>query len=163
MDFLLIICAHQLPAFCVTNSIERLNQEDPQLITQSLDLARKTLCSSNKSAAGESHIVIATSHYSFPNLLTPKLYQWCHHLDSFHRWEHLWRLTAQQNYIVNMKVKWDLILSTKHYFKWPMAFTWIPFQINYDITRSNTPCNSNKYDEIFIILVEQIQNVNIFN
>lgn len=32
-------------------------------------------CISNKSAAGESHIVIATSHYSFPNLLTSQLDQ----------------------------------------------------------------------------------------
>lgn len=70
--FKLMVWPHQLPAFCVTNSIKRLNQEDPELITQSLDFARKTLCSSNKSAAGEGHIVIATSHYSFQNLLTPK-------------------------------------------------------------------------------------------
>lgn len=69
--FMLMVWPHQLPAFCVTNSIKRLNEEDPELITQSLDLARKTLCSSNKSAAGEGHIVIATSHYSFQNLLTP--------------------------------------------------------------------------------------------
>lgn len=59
----LITRPHQLPAFRVPHSIERLDQEAPQLVTQSLDLARKNLCRSNKSAAVHRHVPMATSHY----------------------------------------------------------------------------------------------------
>lgn len=154
MDFLLIICAHQLPAFCMTNSVERLNQEDPQLITHSLDLARKTLRSSNKSAAAESHIVIATSHYSFPNLLIPKLDQWCHHLDFQDRRVHViyeGLLFTTEFYSEHEAKPYPFKLNILNHQRPLHEYLPQPFQIHYDITRSNTLCSSENMMKIFFI------------